>query len=213
MKELILALAVILMISSVYAQCNSTQIDINSASAEELDKLDGIGPVYAERIIEDRPFSSVEGLIDVSGIGNKTLEKIMLQGLACISTGANIPEENAKVYEKPAPEANVSNATNVSGGAEIPENRYIIPAQEGNLQYSSSIQAFKPETINLTPSKSIKSSDSGFTSDKIALYGFIAFSILIGAISFARFAGSKKYKSEFDKHERRDAEDKRSDDI
>ena len=213
MKELILALAVILMISSVYAQCNSTQIDINSASAEELDKLDGIGPVYAERIIEDRPFSSVDGLIDVSGIGNKTLEKIMLQGLACVSAEANIPEVNPEIYEEPAPETNISNATNASGGAEIPENRYIIPAQEGDPQYSSSIQTFRPETINLTPSKSIKSSDSGFTSGKIALYGFIAFSILIGAISFARFAGGKKYKSEFDEHERRDTEDKRSDDI
>jgi competence ComEA-like helix-hairpin-helix protein len=59
-------------------------IDINSASLEELQKIYGVGPVIAKRIIEARPFSSLDDLIKVKGIGEKTLQKIKEQGLACV---------------------------------------------------------------------------------------------------------------------------------
>ena len=68
-------------------------IDINSASVDELDELTGIGPVYAGRIIDGRPFDSLDDLVKVSGIGEITLEKIKTQGLACI-------EEKIKEIEK-----------------------------------------------------------------------------------------------------------------
>lgn len=48
-------------------------IDVDRASAAELDRLPGIGPALAQRIIEDReangPFGSVEALQRVRGIG------------------------------------------------------------------------------------------------------------------------------------------------
>lgn len=59
-------------------------IDINTAPASELEKLVGVGPTIAQRIIEARPFSSVDDLIRVKGIGEKTLQKIKEQGLACV---------------------------------------------------------------------------------------------------------------------------------
>jgi competence protein ComEA len=55
-------------------------ININSASATELETLSGIGEVLAATIVEYReqngPFTSVDDLMDVSGIGPATLEEI-----------------------------------------------------------------------------------------------------------------------------------------
>lgn len=54
-------------------------ININRAGVKELDKLPGIGPVLAARIVEYRnsngPFMSVDDLKKVNGIGGSTLEK------------------------------------------------------------------------------------------------------------------------------------------
>ena len=81
---LVLIMIMISITSIVGAECGDNQIDINSAYMEELDEISGIGPVYAGRIVEGRPFESVDDLTIVSGIGEKTLEKIKDQGLACV---------------------------------------------------------------------------------------------------------------------------------
>lgn len=56
------------------------RIDINTAGRSELEKLPGIGPAMAERIIKHReqhgPFMSVDDLMNVSGIGEKRMEEI-----------------------------------------------------------------------------------------------------------------------------------------
>lgn len=56
------------------------KININTASKAQLDSLPGIGPAYASRIIEYRQshggFKSIEELVNVKGIGPKTLDKI-----------------------------------------------------------------------------------------------------------------------------------------
>lgn len=55
------------------------KININTASAEDLEKIPGVGPALATRIIAARgvkPFARPEDLINVKGIGPKTFEKM-----------------------------------------------------------------------------------------------------------------------------------------
>ncbi len=69
--------------SSAGSQLGTTSgglIDLNSASFEELQTLPGVGPTTAESIIEHRlangPFTRVEDLVEVAGIGEKTFESL-----------------------------------------------------------------------------------------------------------------------------------------
>lgn len=52
-------------------------VNLNTATAEQLDTLPGVGPVTAQKILEWRAghgaFSSVDELLEVDGIGDKTL--------------------------------------------------------------------------------------------------------------------------------------------
>jgi competence protein ComEA len=55
-------------------------VELNTATAEQLDGLPGVGPATAEAILAYReangPFTSVEQLLDVRGIGEAKLESL-----------------------------------------------------------------------------------------------------------------------------------------
>lgn len=67
---------------STAAQAHPPQgkLDPNRATAEELQALPGIGPVLAQRVIEQRtthgPFHTVDDLRDVKGIGKKRMDQL-----------------------------------------------------------------------------------------------------------------------------------------
>jgi competence protein ComEA len=58
----------------------SEKININTASATDLDKLPRIGPKVAQRIIDYRkehgPFKKIEEIMKVKGIGEKTFARL-----------------------------------------------------------------------------------------------------------------------------------------
>jgi competence protein ComEA len=51
-------------------------VDVNHASLEELETLDGIGPALAARIVAARPFASVDDVARVRGIGARRLARL-----------------------------------------------------------------------------------------------------------------------------------------
>lgn len=64
---------------SVTVPAQGARLNLNTATAEQLQALPSIGPKRAQEIVDRReakPFQSVEELLEISGIGTKTLEKL-----------------------------------------------------------------------------------------------------------------------------------------
>lgn len=65
--------------------CAEGQIDVNSASKEELLNIIHIGDSRADGLITLRPFSSLDDLVRISGIGDGRVQDIKEQGIACVA--------------------------------------------------------------------------------------------------------------------------------
>lgn len=176
----ITGLLFLLLIANVYAVCEDGQVDVNSASLEKLDELDGIGPVKAQAIIDYRNskwFGSVDDLIDVYGIGEVTLQKIKTQGLACV--GEEEQDEEDEDIDT--------------------EQSSVTPTLDTTIQkepISSKERDIELEIITLnSPTKDIKSEDESKNLSKngYAKYGFVGFCVLL-AVLFVL----KKPKQEID---------------
>jgi competence protein ComEA len=81
-KHIIIVLGVLvtfMVVLSASAWAAGTgKVNINKASVEELTTLKGIGPSYAQKIVDYRtqsgPFKKAEDITNVPGIGTKTWE-------------------------------------------------------------------------------------------------------------------------------------------
>jgi len=74
-------------------------VNVNSASAAELERLPGVGPALAARIVEHRTkngaFQKAEDLMLVKGIGEKSFERVKpyvtLAGTTTLKDAVSVP--------------------------------------------------------------------------------------------------------------------------
>ena len=75
-----LTVAMLAMIGGAVSAAESDLVDINLATTRELESLPQVGPALAKRIVDFREihgaFKSVDDLLKVQGIGEKTLAKL-----------------------------------------------------------------------------------------------------------------------------------------
>ncbi|MBC2676310.1 helix-hairpin-helix domain-containing protein [Listeria booriae] len=107
MKKILIVIAFILIVGSPQlihhedvnasvqnsAVLAESKIDINTATKEQLETLDGIGNVLSQRIIDNRPYNTLDDLTSVKGIGVKTLQKLKEQNIAYVAS----PEEDVSL--------------------------------------------------------------------------------------------------------------------
>ena len=128
-----------------FAECLPDQIDINQASKEQLEELTGIGPAYAQRIIEGRPFASLDDLTKVKGIGEVTLEKIKNQGRACVQQSA--PSASSSPPETASSSSQASSSPPSAGAQLVPH--ISQPSQEEIFKTNHPPQAKAGENITV----------------------------------------------------------------
>lgn len=185
MKRILIFLLVFLIIPAVYAQCNSTQIDINSALKEKLMDIKWIGNSTSDKIINYRQnnlFDSIDELINISGIGNTKLNDIKTEGLACVD-GADIIQQTS---------SNISNTNKITKlikntSSAIQTTEQILKQDNGPVQ-STSLTPIKlnPQNIKTEEKKNIP----------YAIYGLIGFCILLAVLYIVKIKRRTR-KNEF----------------
>ena len=105
-----------------YAALSFAAVDVNTASAAELDSVKGIGPAVSTRIMDERkkaPFKDWPDLISrVKGVGNKNAAKFSTSGLT-VNGAAYSGAPATKAAAKAAPAASAKTAAPAAPAAAV----------------------------------------------------------------------------------------------
>lgn len=195
----------ILIFQNIYALCEENQVDINTASTEELDKIKWVGNTTANLIIAARPFESVDDLINVKYITENRLNEIKEQGLACVET-EKIEEEVEEEIEKEIEIEIIKEDEEEMEETieEAPLGVYPEGTSPQSAELGGKTQA--PELIRLNPQVIKTQSDKENSDNKTlrsiilnknkAIYGFIVFCVLLGVLYIIKL--KKTCKNEFE---------------
>jgi len=186
---------IILLLDNVPAQCSEGQIDINTASAIDLDKITYIGPATATKIINMRPFDSINDLVNVSGIGEIKLKAIIDENLACVGDFGKKEEisiesiQNNK--EENSPTNNQDNEESSEKLKEIEETIATekvsvnsLDSQKNLTQDTKRLQVIKLNSKDIKNNNSIQENKEGNLGIKYAGFGLIALCILLLILLF-----------------------------
>jgi competence ComEA-like helix-hairpin-helix protein len=156
------------------------KININTAPLKELENITGVGPVLAQRIIEARPYSSIDDLDKVKGVGPKILEKIKTQGLVCTNCETEISTITTPNITTTTSPSEVDVAPIIyPGGVMINE---ILPNPEGADETEEWVEIYNQNNFDVDLSgwkiKDIMGTVTTFIipqSTKISANGFLTF--------------------------------------
>jgi hypothetical protein len=173
-KKLVL-IFVLLFIPFILAEC----VDINTASADQLDVIKWVGPATAENIINTRPFDSVDDLLKVSGIGEIKLQDIKDEGIACVKDTNSDSSSDS--------EGDDSN-DDLRDGDKI---TYSATNTDEKTEKDLEPISINPKDIN---TESYKQKQGKLKKSDYALYGLIIFGVGIIILFLLR---KDKYQNEF----------------
>jgi len=192
--------------NNILSLCNENQININTASLNELEKIIEIGPVLAQRIIDSRPFSSIDDLIRVKGIGNKTLEKIKNQSLACVEDSLEetinekitIEENTSKELttkelstEKTSEQKNILSKGNETSYNS--ENKSLNSSYNETIFLKEIVLSTKDNSNKTLNSKGIKTLEINDFLERISLYGILILGVVLTTLIILK---QRKLKNE-----------------
>ena len=189
------------LIAGAFASCEEGQININSADISELTKIIYIGEVKASRLIESRPFDSVDNLVKVNGIAETILGKIKTQGLACVGKekSEDTPKKNKE--GEPSKISQDSELEDKKNEKKNPESSKIdevsLFLKEKNVKKENpprKIELIKLESQTIKSQENTKSLKKT-NSETYYMYGFVVFCVLIGTLFILK---RNNYKNEFE---------------
>jgi len=121
------------------AKTDKALVDLNSASAKELEALPGVGPATSKKIIANRPYKSVDEL-SKAGLSEKVIEKLK----PLVTVGSTTPAGAASATTAPS-----------SIKKSLPSSTKLAPGQKVNINTASKEQLDALPGIGSTKAQAI----------------------------------------------------------